>query len=151
MNLARLLFLSFLTFAAVTCNAADGDCALQKPITSADATPTQLQSFFGQIVSLCKNNQEEAYFSLLTSSVRNKMPSEMKKAAFAQYCKFILEAHRSIGDRPENGVHSIQSAEGRRNQCGHPYSYWYIHTKSGGVVFRLKLAMENGQIKINDH
>ena len=154
MKFSRFTPLVF-TLVTFTSIAAEEGCSVQTPVNSGNVSVGQLHSFFGQIVALCKGRQQDAYFNLLTTNrkigLTKNMPPDRRASVLAQNCQFILDASRSIGERPENGTHSIETTPGRQSVCGLPQTYWYIHTKGGERVFRLKLAMENGQIRIDDN
>jgi|GEM_PF-5554614 len=150
LNIFRAIL--FLGVYAVT-GVVTADCNSIPSATGNNVDKKALNAVFQKILSACASNQPENYFSLLTSPVRDgiisKLSKEEKQESFKQYCKFTNDANIALGGKPEDGLHSIEQDADRFTHCG-KRSYWFIRKQQGDIVFRLKIAQENGQIKIND-
>jgi len=116
---------------------------------------SQLHELFRSVVNVCRNEGEEAVFLYITGHIKSNISKSMKskKEYAGMYCQYFLRSNEMLHDHPESGDHSIVMEEGRRSGCGHPQSYWMVHTRDEKQkrVFRLKLAYEKGKLLINDH
>lgn len=135
---------------------ASGWKCLQPPASapnSTDTTPEKLNGFFEKIMNACNTKKPANFFALQTRYMREnsslaQSPAEQTKW-FNQYCEYTYAANRALDGKPENGVHSIDP---KRNDDGCNNSVtWYIQNKQGERVFRLKIALEKGVLKIHDH
>ena len=151
----RIRCFILLTLLSFSSSAAESGCASLKSPTSKTVSTAQMQTLFTNIIAACNSKKPTRYFALQNTLLRQKLmdplSAEMKYELFYQYCGFANIANRSIGGRAENGVHTIKQDDNKVSECGNKISYWNIHTSGGELVYKLKVVLENNELKINDH
>lgn len=138
---------AFLTLSTVSV----ADCQSVRLAIAADIPGSKAEALLRAMVAACKSQEPDQFFALQTtdSAKLTMSASPARKAeVLADYCTFTNDAMKRLGGEFSAATHSIGPYKGK-TKCGVPWSYWFVHNRSGELVLRLEVAVESGRLKID--